>query len=365
MHIALVDSRLIGHHEQYLTSLSSGLVKQLPEATISLLVPRTIPNHKAKQFIIPEFDMGEFDLRAYRGWMNELAHITAEIKPDMLHFLCGDALYKYFSYRMSSLPCQIKIATFHHVRRSLLRDCSFKCIASNLDAMVVHTEALANQLRARGLMNVRHIDYPRMDSIDTECDSKKCRAYFGIPEGKCVLLALGEIRHDKGIDILLDTLPQLKNDFHLLIAGRLVDYEEKYIRNKIRSVQNSVTLRIGLLSDEEFCKAINACDYMVLPYRRSFDGASGPMTEGIWRKKLIVAPDHGSLGSIVSQNSLGKTFKCEDPIALAAVLDEMLSKRPMWNDKAESYRKQLSPDKFISAHVKMYHDLHRMRARDE
>lgn len=70
------------------------------------------------------------------------------------------------------------------------------------------------------------------------------------------------------------------------------------------------------MTDEEFEMAIQAVDAIVLPYRKTFNGASGPLGEGVAKGKMIIAANHGSLGDIVEKNHLGYTFESENIEAL-------------------------------------------------
>ncbi len=51
-----------------------------------------------------------------------------------------------------------------------------------------------------------------------------------------------------------------------------------------RPYRNRVKLYLDFLTDEEFEMAIQAVDAIVLPYRKTFNGASGPLGE-VWLKE--------------------------------------------------------------------------------
>ena len=69
---------------------------------------------------------------------------------------------------------------------------------------------------------------------------------------------------------------------------------------------------------------MSCVDIFVLPYRKEFDGASGPLTEAVVREKMIVSSDHGSLGKIVNSNHLGITFESENSKELEKALSRAL-----------------------------------------
>ncbi len=180
---------------------------------------------------------------------------------------------------------------------------------------------------------------------------------MGLSSEVPVLLTIGGTRYKKGLDILLEALRNVKKPFQLLIAGKEEDFDRNYIEENIKSYKDNVKLLMRVLSDEEFAICINAADFIVLPYRKSFNGASGPLGEGVWRKKTIIAPNHGSLGSIIHEYNLGVTFETEDVNDLTKIISEQLENKHEWNDTAENYRLTLSVDSFANEHQKLYYSL--------
>ena len=75
-----------------------------------------------------------------------------------------------------------------------------------------------------------------------------------------------------------------------------------------------------------------------------FDGASGPLTEGVNHKKMIIGPDHGSLGRIIEEHHLGYTFESENVLSLHDVIKTALEDDFSYDETADEYRNSLSPD---------------------
>lgn len=83
-------------------------------------------------------------------------------------------------------------------------------------------------------------------------------------------------------------------------------------------------LNLKWLSREEYIDSIVASDYIILPYTREFNGASGPLAEGVVANKVIIGSNYGSLGKIITENELGYTFEVENSEDLANVIDNAL-----------------------------------------
>ena len=97
-------------------------------------------------------------------------------------------------------------------------------------------------------------------------------------------------------------------------------------------------MNLRYLSEEELVSAAQAADIVALPYRRSFDGASGPLGIGAALGKVIVGPGHGSVGETIRENHLGHVFEAENARALAKVLDDALSDGFAADDHYQAYQ---------------------------
>lgn len=346
MKVMLIDSRMDGHHITYMRSI----LEMLDEVNTESLVcaPDQVDCAEKNRTVV-------CSSQNYFRWMHRLEAVVKKEKPDVVHFLYGDDLYRYFGAGLSWIGKHAQLfITFHQVRRSYLHDLSLKMISASAKKVVVHTESLEKDFHKLGIHNVQQIEYPRFNMIQS-IDQKKAKKMLGIPDGEApVLLALGATRYDKGIDILLDALDQVSSRFHLVVAGKEDTISESVIREKIRKYQKQVTLILRFLSDEEFACCLSASDIVVLPYRKSFDGASGPLGEGVALGKMIVGANHGSLGKLIKGHHLGLTFETENAGDLTKKLEEALSGNWEPDDKYYEYQKALSPARFQAEYEKLY-----------
>lgn len=111
------------------------------------------------------------------------------------------------------------------------------------------------------------------------------------------------------------------------------------------------------LTDSEICTIVSASDIVVLPYRKIFDGASGPLVEGVAYGKTIIGPNHGSLGQIIKDNHLGYTFESENVDDLARTINKALSEKFTYDEYAEKYQKSLKTSYFIRSYTEIYKKL--------
>lgn len=344
--ILFVDISLRGHRIPYIKALAernSTSVALLPE--INDCIP-------CKQIVMQSGYDKKRNFGAYIKWIAEIRRLCKEENIDLVHFLCGDVLYRFFGIGLGSIACPI-IVTYHHMQFSRVRNVSIKRIFKHSHKGIVHTEHLLQRLKRIGIENAQTINYPIFSS-DLLINKNDAKNEFGLPQNIYSLVALGGTQRYKGLDILLEALKMVKYPFQLLIAGRAVDFDEDYIKEHTKDYAESVTYILRRVSDAEFSAAAAAADIVVLPYRFEFDGASGPMIEGIWNRKFIIGAEHGSMGNIIRTYNLGRTFKTEDSEDLAKVLDAVLSSKIEWSDEAENYRKTLTAEEFLDRYSSLY-----------
>jgi len=357
--VMLIDNSVDGHHLPYLARILSGLAKQgwLTEVVLSAPVEGVDP-------IILKFPKklnGLQYLIDRRKWLQDIFTIVKRSKPDIVHFLNGDSFYQLGGWGLKNIRKKTKrlILTQHHLPQGMIRTMLFGLTIRHVDKVVIHTEAVANKLSFIGVnkYKLKVIDYPVFHS--TNLLLGEARKKLGLPDSYPVLLALGGTRFDKGLDILLEALKNVQSKFVLVIAGKEEYFKREFIKEKTLSYSESVILRLGYLNDNEFGWYVDAADCVVIPYRKIFDGASGPMIEAVWRRKPVIGPSHGALGDLIKRYNFGYTFESENVDDLARVLSKYLKdpSKFVWTDKAEEYRKRLDPEIFAKKYIELYESL--------
>lgn len=352
MKILFFDVAIDGHHLEYLKHLIGNSKENHLSVTV---LPKKLDGLNSVQYSYPIKYLSQGIL----GYLMILFYILRLVKiekPDIIHFLYGDYFYRYFGIGLFIFKKNITVMTFHHIRRSKLRDISLTRILDKISVGVIHTQRLMNDLNKIGINNCTHIEYPNFnlieDSINDEILSK-----MKLPKDKPILLAIGGTREDKGLDILLAALKMVNRPFHLLISGKEETFKEEFINEQISTYKDKVTLFLKYLTYEEYSNSLLVSDIVVLPYKKIFDGASGPLADAVWLRKMIIGPNHGSLGDLIETYELGKTFQSENPSELAHVIEDVLDSKFSWSDKADEYRENLKPEKFVLSYFNLFNKL--------
>lgn len=343
--ILLVDISVKGHRLNYIKALNqdSSFICLLPD-------DKTIPFSYVK--MESGFDVNR-NIISYIRFLHEIKNLVKTVGIDIVHFLCGDALYKFFGFGLSSLETKI-VVTFHHMVFTRLKLSSIKQIFKKISWGVVHTSYLEKKLNQYNIKNVIHVEYPIFNTLDYIPSVDESRKVFGLTNCKSVLSVIGGTQHYKGLDILLEALNYIKQEFTLFICGPEREFTKEYINEKSKKYKDNMVLQLRYLTDLEYEHAINASDYIMLPYRYEFDGASGPLADSTLFRKHVIASNHGSLGQLVIENELGYTFKTEDINDLARIIAYALDHSLMWTSKAEKYRHTLSVSFFQEKYIEMY-----------
>lgn len=286
-------------------------------------------------------------------WIKKVRKICQELNPDVVHFVWGDSFYRFFGLGFSWVKKYKSIITFHQVRKSKLHILSIKLYGKLFDHLVVHTKRLYEEIICDKVPNVYHIEYPNFRNA-AKIDKSKARSNLNISTYGSVLLCLGGTRNDKGLDLLLQALDTVDKPFYLLIAGEEQEIKRNEIEELTYKYRERVKVILKYLSYREIDWCLSASDYIILPYRFSFDGASGPLAEGVGYGKCIIGPSHGSLGEIITSNHIGYTFTTENINSLSETINLALTKSFKYDQIANKYRESLKTKYFQNEYKKLY-----------
>ena len=146
-----------------------------------------------------------------------------------------------------------------------------------------------------------------------------------IKNGEEILLFFGQIKKAKGVDVLLKAAAQTKNNYKLIIAGKLrfEDWDKYETIIKENKLEDKVIPVIRHISDEERDVLFAISKAVILPYR--FIYQSGVLLMAMSFPKLVLASDLSPNSDIVEDGKNGFLFKCKDVSHLAVKMDNLFS----------------------------------------
>lgn len=340
MKIMYVDASVDGHHLTYL----SYLLKNASKDSLAVLPEYS---DKAAGRVRKTTVRGIRGFHEYGSWMEELRGIAAEEQPDIIHFLDGDSMMRHLGRGLARFGDSRLIITFHHFFEGKAREISMKRMLHYAAAGVFHTEEIQMKVKKFGCKNAECVPYPCFLNVPAGSG----RGYLNDPPR---LLALGGTRYDKGLDILLEALKRVRSPFSLVIAGKEEDFDERFVFEHTAAYNDRVRTCLRFLGDEEVKRLLMEADIIVLPYRKIFDGASGPMCEGIYLGKTIIGPSHGSLGRMLQESHAGYTFESESTEGLAACIEYALAHPCCYDETAKNAQQALRPELFVQKYAEIY-----------
>ncbi|HFD16563.1 MAG TPA: glycosyltransferase [Rhodospirillales bacterium] len=169
----------------------------------------------------------------------------------------------------------------------------------------VHNRFSARRMRARGVTGDRLLLLPHgnYDGLWTTVpDPDEARATLGLP-GRTTLFGLvGAIRTYKGAPALLSAFAELpRNVARLLLAGR--QFPPLAIERLPAAVREEILAVDRFLGEDEVALAVRACDFLVLPYRRTT--TSGAVLLAFSLGVPVIAPDLPAFAELVEDGGNG------------------------------------------------------------
>ena len=367
--IALIDFYADGHHASYLNYLAVGLARC--GADVLILGPVQPEN---SEFTIMHKKIGDAErLLQLKGARRQMACLrlsrkaiaeAMEWKATHIHFIYADwhlsaiATAWFLASSSADLALTIHWATgagvdansrLNSMRRYPHR-AALHWLSQRAAHIFVHHDEVATSLHKT--IPGRYIEivpYPSepLPQISLEVRDK-FRASLGISDGEMLLFCFGGTRHDKGADLAIECLARLPAKFHLLVAGQAVQHHSTDLFSMAMSanVEDRVHLILRYIEDDEVAVMFQSCDIVLLPYRRTFSGQSGPLAQGASTGRPIVSADLPVLGSVVRQFGLGETFNAEDVASMELAILAVARYQPAAKSTI-TFIKHHAPQQFV------------------
>lgn len=260
--------------------------------------------------------------RIIKETMNEALRLRKNGGKIIAHYLTIDKFYFLFWLFPGPLKDNIILATLHHIPKNHLLKYLLLQFSKRVTSLVVLSEYLKQELNTIGIKNVYSIQHPSFYDYNNIRSKQELRNKLNITDCKCLVLScLGGTRYEKGLDILLEAFQYIpeKEKQHILlnIAGVYNDFSEYYILQKAKEFNIHVRCIIKRLTDIEFMENIILSDYIALPYRKSFDAMSGPLSEAMSKGIGCILPNHGIFKFYGKMQDNNLMFESENPQSLA------------------------------------------------
>ncbi len=236
---------------------------------------------------------------------NSAANKIIDFKPD---FLLTDFWLPFFSPSLGKVAKKLRknntpvISILSNVvphEKRMFDIALTKYFLKNNDGFIILTESVKNDLLklkpdAKYLVH----PHPNYEHFGEPLSKEEARKFLNLPLNKKVILFFGLIRYYKGLDLLLEAMGKLNNDYYLLIAGEVYGkpdlYDEIIGKNNL---SDKVKFVNKYLSDDEVAPYFSAADVCVLPYRSATQ--SGIIGVSYHFGLPVISTDVGGLKEVI------------------------------------------------------------------
>lgn len=194
-------------------------------------------------------------------------------------------------------------------------------------ALVLSEEVRADVGRLAPHVPVEMAPHPVYDQFGDGLPQADARRRLGLPENGPVLLFFGFVRRYKGLHVLLDALPAIREAIPavcLVVAGEFYD-DETDTRAQIErlGLGEAVRIEAGYIPGEEVATYFSAADAVVQPYLSATQ--SGVAQIAFQFERPVVTTDVGGLAEVVPHGEAGRVVPPNDAQALAEAVITLLT----------------------------------------
>jgi phosphatidylinositol alpha-1,6-mannosyltransferase len=178
-------------------------------------------------------------------------------------------------------------------------------------------------------------------------------------DNKVILLTVGRLVKRKGIDMVLETLPDILKEMPDLVyaivgSGEELDNYKLLIINY--KLENNVVI-VQDASDEERDAWYQACDIFIMPARRigdDFEGFGIVYLEANLRGKPVIAGASGGIGDAVVDGVNGLLVNPENTLEIKNAIIKLAQNKDLRNKLGEAGRKRAQEEFNWDAQVKRF-----------
>jgi glycosyltransferase involved in cell wall biosynthesis len=179
-----------------------------------------------------------------------------------------------------------------------------------IDGFITMSEKVLNDLQTFAKdKHAQFVAHPLYDNFGEKIPKEEARAHLKITGDVHILLFFGFIRKYKGLDILLNAIRIINNEYgaknlRLLIAGEFYEDEKNYtaLLND-PAIRNNLILHTQFIADSEVKYYLCAADCVVQPYRSATQSGVTPLAYHF--EIPMIVTNVGGLPSLVPDGKVG------------------------------------------------------------
>ena len=192
------------------------------------------------------------------------------------------------------------------------------------DGFITMSDKVMNDLKQFTKKPAQLVQHPLYDNFGNIVPKEQARGHLGISTDDRIVLFFGFIRKYKGLDLLLEAIPDLKSqipNLKLLIAGEFYEDEKPYqdLIDKL-GIREDLILKTQFISDSEVKYYLCAADVLVQPYKNATQSGVTPLA--YYFEKPMVVTNVGGLPDLVPHEKCG-LVAAPEPAAIAGAIKKI------------------------------------------
>lgn len=195
-----------------------------------------------------------------------------------------------------------------------------------VDAFITMSEKVMYDLRSlETLKPAKQVAHPLYDNFGEKINTAEAKKILGIDPNQRIMLFFGFIRKYKGLDLLYEAMPFIKQnpelkDLKLLVAGEFYEDAKPYeeIAEKL-DIKDRLILKTSFIPNSEVRYFLSAADLVVQPYRNATQSGVTPLAYHF--EVPMVVTNVGGLPQLVPDGKVGLVAE-PDPRNLANKIAE-------------------------------------------
>ncbi len=218
--------------------------------------------------------------------------------------------------------------------RKPLDEFLLKSFLKRIDEVLCMSTAVADNLKKQTEKTIHTLFHPINTQLPKPLSKEKALQDLGLSNSHKYLLFFGLIRPYKGLDILIKSLPQLKEkhpNVRLLVVGEPYEPLSTYRTLAARlKVDDMVLFHDRFVSNKAIALWFSACDWVVQPYKSATQSGITPMA--IHFSKPSIVTQVGGLAESITVNT--GLVSAPNPTALSETIATALLQQKTFSDPA-------------------------------
>lgn len=232
------------------------------------------------------------------------------------------------------------------------------------DRVVVPSKAFREDVIHFGIARSKVVQLPRGVELSRfhpdHADREAWKAYG--PHDGPVVLFLGRVSKEKGLEVLIDAWPEIQKKHPTAILGVVGDGPFRAEFEERMQAIGGRAMFAGMVTGDELPKLVASCSVLAFP--STTDTFGNAVLEALAGGVPAVVTDKGGPCEIVEDGQSGLVIKGNDPSTLAWAVDRVLAHEPLRRNLSRNAREraeEFSPESATTRQWEFFQDLHTRR----